>query len=91
MTIVPGNSANTSKSKVTGQKRKRYCFSDVQTTFIEVQVEKGNLDRPEGRQKVADDFTKDTKKHFPVEIIIESTHGFLITRARRRESLGDET
>jgi hypothetical protein len=44
-------------------------FSDVQTTFLEVQLEKGNLDRPEGRQKVPDDFTKDTKEHVPVERI----------------------
>ena len=56
-------------SSVTGRKRRSYCFSDVQTTFLEVQLEKGNLDRPEGRQKVPDDFTKDTKEHVPVERI----------------------
>jgi hypothetical protein len=67
--IVRGNRVNTSKSKVTGQKRKRHCFSDVHTTFLEVQLEKGNLDRPEGRQEVVHHFTKDTKDHVPVERI----------------------
>jgi hypothetical protein len=38
--IVTGNIVNTSKSKVTGQKWKRYCFTDVQTTFLEVQLER---------------------------------------------------
>jgi hypothetical protein len=54
---------------VTRQKWKRYCFIDVQTTFLEVQLEKGNLDRPEGRQKIADDLTKETKEYVPVERI----------------------
>ena len=49
--VVPTNSRKTSKTKVTGEKRKRHCFSDVHTTFLEVQLEKGNLDRPEVRQK----------------------------------------
>ncbi len=44
-------------------------FTDVQTTFFEVQLEKGNLDRPEGRQKDTDDLTKETKDHVPVERI----------------------
>jgi len=57
---VTPNSANTSKTKVTGQKRKRHCFTDVQTTFLEVQLKDGNLDRPEGRQKLGDDLTKQT-------------------------------
>jgi hypothetical protein len=56
---VTANSANTSKTKEIGQKRKRYCFSVVQTTFLEAQLKDGKLDRPEDRQKVADVFTKD--------------------------------
>ncbi len=56
-------------SSVTGRKRRSYCFSDVQTTFLEVQLEKGNLERPEGRQKVGDDLTTETKDHVPVERI----------------------
>ena len=66
---VTVNSANTSKTKVTGQKRKRYCFSVVQSRFLEVECMKGNLNRKEGRQKVADDFTKETKEHFDVDRI----------------------
>ena len=41
---VTANSVNTSKTKEIGQKRKRYCFSVVQTTFLEVQLKDGNLD-----------------------------------------------
>ena len=43
------NSGNTSKTKETGQKRKRYCFSDVQTTFLEAQLKDGTMDSPEDR------------------------------------------
>ena len=39
---------------------KRYSYSTVQTNFLEVEFIKGNLDNKEGRQKVADDFTKET-------------------------------
>jgi hypothetical protein len=35
---VTANSGNTSKTKETGQKRKRYYFSVVQTTFLEGQL-----------------------------------------------------
>ncbi len=35
---VTGNSGNTSKTKETVQKRKRYYFSAVQTTFLEAQL-----------------------------------------------------
>ena len=58
-----------SKSKVTGQKRKRYSFSVVQTSFLEVEFTKRNLHSKEVRQKVADDFTKETKEHFDVDRI----------------------
>ena len=60
-TGTPGvtvNSVTTSKSKVTGEKRKRYSFSVVQTSSLEVEFGKGNLKSKEGRQKVGDDFIK---------------------------------
>ena len=66
---VTVNSGNTSKTKETGQKRKRYSFSDVQTTFLEAQLKDNKLDTPEDRQKVADVFTKETKETFDVERI----------------------
>ena len=66
---VTVNSGNTSKTKETGQKRKRYCFSVVQTTFLETQLKDNKLDTPEDRKKVADVFTKETKETFDVERI----------------------
>jgi hypothetical protein len=64
---VTTNSVNTSKTTVTGQKRKRHGFSDVQTTFLEVQLKDGNLDNPEGGQKVDDDLAKQTNEPFHVD------------------------
>ena len=66
---VTANSGNTSKTKETGQKRKRYYFSVVQTTFLEAQLKDNKLDTPEDRQKVAAVFTKETKETFDVERI----------------------
>jgi hypothetical protein len=37
---------------VTAEKRKRYSFSAVQTSFLEVEFGNGNLKSKEGRQKV---------------------------------------
>ncbi len=59
---VTANSGNTSRG--TGQKRKRYYFSAVQTTFLEAQLKDNKLDTPEDRQKVAAVFTKETKETF---------------------------
>ncbi len=50
----------------TGQKRKRYSFSVVQTTFLEAQLKDNKLVTPEDRQKVVAVFTKET---FDVERI----------------------
>ncbi len=47
----------------------RYCFSDVQTTFLEAQLKDNKLDTPEDRQKVAAVFIKETKETFDVERI----------------------
>ena len=66
---VTANSGNTSKTKETGQKRKRYYFSAVQTTFLEAQLKDNKLQTPEDRRKVADVFTKETKETFDVEKI----------------------
>jgi hypothetical protein len=67
--VVPTHSRKTSKTKVTGEKRKRHCFSPVLSSFLEVELIKDNLDSQEGRQKVTDDFTKETKEHFDVDRI----------------------
>ena len=66
---VTVNSGNTSKTKETGQKRKRYYFSAVQTTFLEAQLKDNKLETPEDRRKVAAVFTKETKETFDVEKI----------------------
>ena len=54
---------------MTEEKRKRYSWNTVQTNFLEVEFIEGNLDNKEGRQKVTDDFTKETKEHFDVDRI----------------------
>jgi len=66
---VTSNSGNTSKTKETGQKRNRYCFSVVQTTFLETQLKDNKLDTLETTQKVAAVFTKETKETFDLERI----------------------
>ncbi len=73
---------STSKRKETGQKRKRHCFSVVQTTFLEVQLKDGNLDRPEGRQEVDDDLTKQTKEPVHVDRILTKFRNHKIKKKR---------
>ncbi len=53
----------------TGQKRKRYCVSTVQTTFLETQLKDNKLDTQEDRQKVSAVFSKESKETFDVERI----------------------
>ena len=63
---VTGNSTNTSKKKVTGEKRKRYTFTTSQTCYLQVQLDNRLLDTPEGRQNVAVVFTKESGQHCDV-------------------------
>ena len=80
---------------MTGQKRKTYCFSDVQTSFLEVEFTKRNLDIKEGRQKVVDDFTKETKYHFDVNRIhtwdVNIIHTWVRNHKIRRKGGGKGT
>ena len=41
----------------------------AQTTFLEVEFGKGDLNSKEGRHKVADVFTKESRDHFDVDRI----------------------
>ena len=51
---ITGNSARTTKGKVVGEKRKRFCYTDTQTDYLEQAFGKGDLNTKDGRQKVAD-------------------------------------
>ena len=61
---VTGNSGRTTKSKVVGEKRKRFCYTVTQTVYLEQAFGKGHLNIKDSRQKVADVFTKDTGEKF---------------------------
>jgi hypothetical protein len=63
---VTGNSTNTSKKKVAGEKRKRHTFTTSQTCYLQVQLDNRLLDTPEGRQNVAVVFTKESGQHCDV-------------------------
>ncbi len=61
---VTGNSGRTTKSKVVGEKLKRFCYTVTQTVYLEQAFGKGDLTTKDGKQKFADDFTKETGEKF---------------------------
>ncbi len=68
---VTVNIPNTSKRKERRQDRRGSDTASVlyRLPFVEVQLKVGNVDRPEGRQKVVDDLTKQTKEPVHVDRI----------------------
>ena len=61
--VTDGATAKGSKDKDPdiGEKRKRTNFTATQTVFLTQTLEKGDLDTPEKRQKVAELFSRERK------------------------------
>ena len=79
--IVRGNRVNTSKSKVTGQKRKRYCLVMYRLPFLKYNWKKVIWTDRRVDRKLLIISQRTLRIMF---LWRESTNGFVITRVRRR-------